>query len=181
MPSAKAPLKILLVGGGTGGPVAPLLAVAQCLRNARSRVEFLFIGTRKGPEQAMVAAANIAFTSIFAGKWRRYFSVKNLLTPFQVIIGFVQALLVLKKNRPVVAFGAGGFVQVPVLYAAWIYRIPVIIHQQDISPGFANAICAPIASLITVSFEESLKEFSQGTGLLSHKSKSKVIVTGNPC
>lgn len=174
-------MNILLVGGGSGGPVAPLLAVAEEIAIFNPRAKFLLVGSNLEPEKIMAAQAKIPFRAIVAGKWRRYFSFANFLTPFQVSAGFIQSLRILKRFRPDCVFGAGSFVQVPLVFAARLLNIPVVLHQQDVSPGLANTLCQFAASRITVTFEESLTDFVQSAGLFYKKKQDKVILTGNPC
>ncbi len=85
-------MKILLVGGGTGGSVSPLLAVAKEIKKQHPKAQFLFVGTKNGPEFDMVSAEQIPFTSVSAGKFRRYFSILNVLTPFLVLAGLLQSI-----------------------------------------------------------------------------------------
>jgi UDP-N-acetylglucosamine--N-acetylmuramyl-(pentapeptide) pyrophosphoryl-undecaprenol N-acetylglucosamine transferase len=174
-------IKILLVGGGTGGPVRPLLAVAAEISAMRPEAEFMLVGTRKGPERAMAEHAGIPFASIPAGKFRRYFSLANFMAPLLVLAGFVKSFLLLKKHRFQVVLGAGGFVQVPLVAAAWFLGIPVVIHQQDVVPGLANRLSQFFASKITVTFEESAYHFHQSLGILLKKpAEDKIVWTGNP-
>jgi len=163
-------LKILLAGGGTMGSVSPLIAVYQEIKAKYPETEFLFIGTKSGPEKEAVESYKIKFTSIASGKLRRYFDWNNLLDPFRVIGGFFQIFFILMRFRPNVVMVAGSFVGVPVAWAAWICRIPVLIHQQDIIAGLANKLMGNIATRITVSFEPSLKDFHP----------RKTVLTGNP-
>ena len=173
-------MRILLAGGGTGGPVVPLLAVYQKIKKDHPEVKFLLIGTNKGPERIFAQHNNLDFQSIPAGKWRRYFSFANFVAPFEVIAGFIKALKIIKEFNPDVVFGAGGYVAVPVMLAAFIKRKKIVIHQQDIRTSLTNKILSPLADKITVSFEWSLKDFYSGSGISSLK-KEKVIWTGNPC
>jgi len=164
--------KILLTGGGTGGPVTPLLALIDSIRNKpelNKNTEFLWIGTEKGVEKEMVLNENLEYKSIKCGKLRRYFSWKNLIDPIFIIYGFFESLFIIKKWNPGIVISAGGFVGVPVVWAAFIMRVPILIHQQDVRPGLANKLIAPLASVITVTFEKSLKDYSK-----------KAIWTGNP-
>jgi len=164
--------KILLTGGGTGGSVMPLLAIIDEIRNLKfeiSEINFLWLGTRKGPERQMVEKANIQFRAIANGKLRRYFSGWNFIDPFLIKIGFWQALFIMLKWRSDLVISAGSFVGVPVVWAAWVLRVPVLIHQQDIRPGLANKLMAPFAKAITVTFEKSLSDYGQ-----------KAVWTGNP-
>ncbi len=173
-------MRILLVGGGSGGPVAPLLAVAEQIKRDHPKAEFLLVGTRTGPERQMAGQANIPFVAIVAGKWRRYFSLANFLTPFFVVAGFFSALKIISNFKPDCVFGAGSFVQVPVVWAARLRGVPVVLHQQDILPGLSNRICQYAAKKITVTFEGSLTDFSSGLGLFYEKNKAKIVLTGNP-
>lgn len=172
-------MKILLVGGGSGGSVSPLLAVAQEVTKTE-KATFLFIGTKYGPEKEMCKQHGIVFESIVAGKWRRYFSLKNIFSPFFILIGLIQSLIKIKKFKPDVVFGCGSFVQVPVVFAAWCFGVPVLIHQQDFYPGLANKISQIFAKKITVTFKDSIQDFSSGSGLFGSKIPEKVIWTGNP-
>lgn len=174
-------MNILLVGGGTAGSVSPLLAVAEEIKLNYPKANFLLVGTKTGPEKTMAESAGLDFVSIPAGKLRRYFSLRNFLVPFLVLAGFFKALKILKKFRPDCVFGAGSFVQVPVVWAAALKKIPVALHQQDVRPSLANNLCQIPAKKITVSFEASLTDFSSGFGLFYKKHRTeKVVLTGNP-
>src|SRR5258706_13029302 len=100
-------MKLLLVGGGSGGSVFPLIAVAAELKNKQPSTRILLVGTAKGPERLMAKAAGIGFVSIPSGKLRRYFSFSNLLSPFFVLAGFTKAFIILKRFKPDCVFGAG--------------------------------------------------------------------------
>jgi UDP-N-acetylglucosamine--N-acetylmuramyl-(pentapeptide) pyrophosphoryl-undecaprenol N-acetylglucosamine transferase len=164
-------MKILLAGGGSGGPVSPLLAVQSYIKAQHPSAKFLFVGTSGGPERAMVSIhdPSIQFKTVPAGKVRRYFSWSNFAAPFQVLAGILKSLYVLAKFKPDVVLGAGGYVSVPVGIAAWILKRKLVIHQQDVEPTMSNQILAPLASKITVSLAASAKDFSR-----------EVVVTGNP-
>lgn len=158
---------IVLSGGGSGGPVTPLLALAPDLHAAG--YELAWVGTTDGVERKMVQEKNIAYQAISAGKFRRYFSVQNFFDAFRVLAGFFESLNYLSKKRPALVMTAGGFVSVPLVWAAWALHIKVIVHQQDIRPGLANRLMAPFADVVTVTFEKSLKDFGK-----------KAVWTGNP-
>jgi len=167
---------ILLTGGGTGGSVSPLLAIVDELKSYKVHkaesnkiFEFLWLGTKKGPEREMVEKENIKFEVICYGKLRRYFSLKNFIDPFLIILGFFQACFIILKTRPSLVMSAGSFVSVPIIWAAWLLGVPILIHQQDVRPGLANKLMAPFANIITVAFKESLNYFGK-----------KAIWTGNP-
>lgn len=181
-------MRLVLSGGGTGGHIIPNIALIHELRERFSagktsapvtaaeagekpELELLYIGGRNGMEQAMIAEIGVPFVAITCGKLRRYFSWKNFVDFFKVPVGIIQSLAILLKFRPDVIFCKGGFVSFPVAVAGWILRIPVVLHESDVSPGLANSLCARFASVICVSFEESKKYFGK---------KKKTVVTGNP-
>jgi UDP-N-acetylglucosamine--N-acetylmuramyl-(pentapeptide) pyrophosphoryl-undecaprenol N-acetylglucosamine transferase len=173
--------KILLTGGGTGGSVTPLLAITEELISdfpaspSQSQVErftvsnFLWLGTRSGVEREMVAKLKIPYQSISYGKLRRYWSWRNFIDPVFILLGFFQSLLILSKWKPNLVVSAGSFISVPVVWAAWVWRIPILIHQQDVRKGFANKLMSPFADVVTVTFEKSLKDYGK-----------KAVWTGNP-
>lgn len=163
-------LRILFVGGGTGGSAAPLLAIAEEIRRNIQNNHMLFVGSRGGPERVLVEEQKIPFLPIHSGKWRRYFSLRNVMDVFSIMVGFFGAVRIIRRFSPSVMVCAGSYVQVPVVWAGWIRRIPIILHQQDVDPGFANRLCASFARHITVTFESSTKHFQS----------KKTTWTGNP-
>lgn len=174
-------MKILLVGGGSGGPVAPLLAVAETIKKQHPRAEFLFVGGKTGPERGMAEAAGIKFVVISSGRLRRYFSLSNFVAPFFTMAGYFQAKKIIQNFKPNCVFGAGSFVQVPVMWAAWRAGVPTVIHQQDVLPSLANKLCAPIAKKITVTFAQSVFDFPASLGIVYKKhAADKIVHTGNP-
>jgi len=174
-------IKIILSGGGTGGSVSPLLAIAQEIKKMKPDADFLFVGTKNGiPERAMIKPLSyIKYQSISSGKLRRYFSLQNFLDLFLILKGFIQSFLVISRFKPKAILSAGAFVSVPLTWAAWILRVPVFIHQQDIRSGLANKLMARISKKITVSFEESLKDFPQIKTTLIGNPVSSQILTGD--
>jgi len=152
-------MKIVLTGGGTLGSVTPLLAWWQHLAELDPKIEVAFLGTIAGPEKELINYYHLPYKGILAGKWRRYFSLLNLIAPLETIAGFFQAYFFFRKFKADVALGAGGFVSLPVMLAAKFNGVKVIIHQLDIRPTFTNKILSIIADRITVTFPESLDDF----------------------
>jgi UDP-N-acetylglucosamine--N-acetylmuramyl-(pentapeptide) pyrophosphoryl-undecaprenol N-acetylglucosamine transferase len=158
--------RILMAGGGSLGPVAPLAAIKEKFPEA----DYLCITTRSGPELAFLKSRGIRTISISAGKLRRYISWKNITDILNFIIGFFQSLYIVANYRPDIILTAGGFVAVPVVLAGRLLGKKIFVHQQDLEMGLANKIMAPFASKITVTFEHQLRMFPAG----------KAIYTGNP-
>lgn len=118
-----------------------------------------YIGEKGGPEEKIAEARGIIFYGIHTGKLRRYFDWRNFVDVLKVPIGFFESLRILKKLNPDLVFAKGGYVSVPVVLAARFLRIPVWLHESDVSPGLANKICSRFAQKIWLSFEESRKFF----------------------
>ncbi|MFA6410356.1 MAG: undecaprenyldiphospho-muramoylpentapeptide beta-N-acetylglucosaminyltransferase [Candidatus Buchananbacteria bacterium] len=163
-------MRIIFSGGGTMGSVSPLIAIFEELKRQNPQAEFLWVATKDGPEKKLISSYQIPIKTISSGKLRRYFSLKNFLDPFLVIAGFFQSLILINKLKPSVVISAGGFVSVPLIWAAWLLRRPTLICQQDVEPGLANKLMAPAANIITVAFEKSLADFSA----------KKTVWVGNP-
>jgi UDP-N-acetylglucosamine--N-acetylmuramyl-(pentapeptide) pyrophosphoryl-undecaprenol N-acetylglucosamine transferase len=148
------PLTVCLTGGGTAGHVTPHFALLPGIRQRGWRV--FYIGSR-GLEQPLVEAQGIEFKAVATGKLRRYLSVKNLVDLFKVGVGCLQAFWILLRRRPDAVFSKGGFVAVPVAWAAWALRIPVVSHESDVTPGLANKLIAPMAKQLLYTFPETAK------------------------
>lgn len=160
--------KIVLTGGGSAGHVMPNLALVSELR--QQGWELFYIGSQTGIERDLLSKTGIPYYAISTGKLRRYLSVKNLSDPFRVVQGLFQATMLLKRLRPDLVFSKGGFVSVPVSVGAWLNRIPVILHESDLTPGLANRLSLPFATRICATFPETMKHLPSGKGVL----------TGNP-
>lgn len=160
--------KIILTGGGTAGHVTPNLALIPSLRELG--YEIRYIGSYEGMERKLIEQADIPYDGISSGKLRRYFDRKNFSDPFRVVKGYTEALKLMKKYRPDVVFSKGGFVAVPVVLAAKHYKIPVIIHESDMTPGLANKLCIPSASKVCCNFPETL----------NYLPAEKAVLTGSP-
>lgn len=160
---------IIFTGGGSSGHVTPNIALIQRCLAAGWRVSY--IGSAKGIERALIAPLAIPYYTVTAGKLRRYFSWRTFLSPFKILWGILQAIVLCWRLRPDVIFSKGGFVAFPVVVGAWLNRIPVVAHESDFSPGLANRLSFPFARRICVTFAEGKKFF---------KASDKVITTGTP-
>lgn len=145
-------MKLVLTGGGTAGHVMPHLAIKEALE--KQGCLLFYIGSN-GIEKEIINREGIQFFTIQTGKLRRYFSWQNFLDIFRVAVGVVQSCLILIYIRPFAVFSKGGFVSVPVCFAAWLLRIPVVAHESDYSPGLANRFISRFAALILYSFPET--------------------------
>ncbi len=142
--------RVLFTGGGTAGHVIPAIPVIR--RLAAAGVDIGFAGSRSGLEEDLLRDEPLRYFAISSGKLRRYFSIENLLDAFRVVLGVLNALVVIARFRPDVVFSKGGFVSFPVVFAAWLWRIPVVAHESDLSPGLANRLSLPFIRTLCVNF-----------------------------
>jgi UDP-N-acetylglucosamine--N-acetylmuramyl-(pentapeptide) pyrophosphoryl-undecaprenol N-acetylglucosamine transferase len=156
----------LLTGGGTLGSVTPLLAIAADLRKRNPGVSLSFIGTPHGPERLLVESQRIPFWQLAAPKLDRHRWWLWPLIPIRFFVSWVNAIRILYVTKPSFVFVAGGYVAVPVAWAAFVLRIPVWVHQLDVLPGLANKLMTLVARKISVSFEETAKYFPARKTLL---------------
>lgn len=145
--------KVVLTGGGTAGHVTPNLALLPTLRQRGFEIEY--VGSLRGIERRLATEAGLPYHAVHTGKLRRYLSLENLLDPFRLLLGIVEAALLLRKLRPNVVFSKGGFVGVPVVVGAWLNRIPVVVHESDLTPGLANKLSFPFARRVCLAFRET--------------------------
>ena len=157
--------RIILTGGGTAGHVTPNLAIAPFLRN--SGYELFYIGSKKGIEKTLAERAGISYTGISSGKLRRYTNLKNVTDMFRVIKGLGDAFAAILRLHPGLVFSKGGFVSVPVVIAAKMLRVKVIIHESDMTPGLANRLSLPFADKVCVNFPETINYVPAGKGILT--------------
>lgn len=170
-------MTIAFTGGGTGGHFYPLIAIAEALRDVAG--ERRLIGPKMyylGPDafdQKALFENDIIYVRVPAGKTRRYHSIRNVTDPFVTFVGILRAASVLYRIYPDVLVSKGGYASVPSVIAAWLLRIPIIIHESDSRPGRANLLAAKFATKIAISFEESAAFFPK-------KVQSKIARTGIP-
>ncbi|HRH24495.1 MAG TPA: glycosyltransferase, partial [Candidatus Paceibacterota bacterium] len=170
-------MKIVFTGGGSGGHFYPLIAVAESVRAiARERrlvSPKLFYIAPSAFDQEALFENEIVFVGCPAGRWRRYFSLQNFTDLFVTASGLVSALFTLFSIYPDVVFSKGGYASVPVVLAARILGIPVIIHESDAKPGRANIMASKFAYRIAVAFDSAIAFFPA-------KVRDRVARTGIP-
>lgn len=161
----KPTLVLGLTGGGTAGHVLPHFAVVTNPDSpiapmvTAGQVSVVYFGGISGMEREIVTRSQSRWTyvPIRTGKLRRYFSWQNLIDPFNILVGFFTAFIMIRRHKIACLFSKGGFVSAPVVWAAWLNRVPVVIHESDATPALATKLTLPFAKRALVSFEETLK------------------------
>lgn len=163
-------IRVLLTGGGTGGHIYPALAIGKGIEE-RTASEFLYVGTRRGLEDDLAAKAGYPFQAVTAEGLTRKISWPLIRAGLKSVKGTFEAWQIIRKFKPDVVVGTGGYVCGPVVLTASMLGIPTLIHEQNAFPGITNKILARYVDKICVTFEESKKYF---------KAKGQIVHTGLP-
>ena len=166
-------MKILLSGGGTGGHVYPAIAIANKIKEENPDAEILFVGTEKGIESEKVPKYGYELKTVTVQGFKRKIDVDNIKRVFKLFKGLEQSRKVVKKFKPDVVIGTGGYVSGPVLFNAAMSKVPTVVHEQNSFPGVTNKILAKMVTRVLTSFEDSHERFPEG-------SRDKLVLTGNP-
>ena len=169
--------KILLTGGGTAGHVTPNIALIPSLK--KLNYEIKYIGSYDGIEKKLIEELDIPYKGISSGKFRRYMSLKNFSDPFRVLKGYREAKKFVKEYKPDVLFSKGGFVRVPVVFACKKYKVPIIIHESDMTPGLANKLSIPYAKTVCHNFPETKNYLPEGKSLLTGSPIRAELLSGD--
>ncbi len=159
-------MRIVLVGGGTGGHFYPLIAIAEALLS-RAKVnqevtpDLYYMGPEPYDEGSLFESG-ITFVYCPAGKVRRYVSVKNVgdmvRTAWGVLVAFWRLLFI----YPDVIMSKGGYTSVPVVIAGWLLRIPIVVHESDAVPGRANKIGVRFAAYVAITYDDTIAHVPEG-------------------
>jgi UDP-N-acetylglucosamine--N-acetylmuramyl-(pentapeptide) pyrophosphoryl-undecaprenol N-acetylglucosamine transferase len=147
---------VLIMAGGTGGHVFPALALARLLR--ASGREVVWLGTRRGLEARVVPEEGIAIEWLSVGGLRGKSVLTLMAAPFRLVYSLFQALRIMRRRRPSVVVGLGGFVTGPAGLAAWLCRRPLVIHEQNAIAGLTNRCLAPLAREVLCGFPGAFPE-----------------------
>jgi UDP-N-acetylglucosamine--N-acetylmuramyl-(pentapeptide) pyrophosphoryl-undecaprenol N-acetylglucosamine transferase len=158
-------MRVVIAGGGTVGHVQPAIALAAALQDE----DVYFIGTLRGAEARLVPAAQLPLDTIDIWGFDRARPLSLLTLGPRVITATRQARSLLGRIKPDVVVGMGGYVSLPVCFAARLAGIPVVVHEQNIVLGLANKICKRFAARVAVSWKDTLR-----TG------GPRAVFTGNP-
>ena len=166
-------MRVLISGGGTGGHVYPAIAIANKIKEENPDVEILFVGTKAGIESEIVPKYGYNLATVTVQGFRRKIDLENVKRVFKLFKGLEESRKVVKKFKPDVVIGTGGYVSGPVLFNSSLNKIPTIIHEQNSFPGVTNKILSKMVTKVLTSFEDSHKRFSPDV-------QHKLFLTGNP-
>lgn len=164
-------MRVIISAGGTGGHIYPALAIANKIKQKDKTAEILYIGTSNRMEKDIVPKAGFDFVGIKIEGLKRSLSLKNIKSAFLFLTGISKCKKIIKKFKPDVVIGVGGYVSAPVVYAAHKLGIKCCIHEQNSSLGMTNKFASNFADKVFVSFKSLEKKMND----------KKYIYTGNPC
>lgn len=164
-------MRILFAGGGTAGHINPAIAVANYVKEKEPNSEFLFVGSESGMESTMVPKQGYDIDFIKIHGFSRKLNFKNIKTAWEILGGIRKSKKIIKKFKPDVVVGTGGYVTGPVLYAASKMKLPTLVHEANAFPGVTVRILSKYVDIVTLSLGEAKKFIP--------KSK-RIEVTGNP-
>jgi UDP-N-acetylglucosamine--N-acetylmuramyl-(pentapeptide) pyrophosphoryl-undecaprenol N-acetylglucosamine transferase len=162
-------VKLLIAGGGTGGHVFPALAIAQEWLSRGNEREVVLVGTQRGIEMKLVPQAGLPLETLRVGGLKGKGGATLLKNLAMLVPAMLDAQRVLRKHKPIAAFGVGGYAAGPMLLAAWLGRVPNVIFEPNAEPGFTNRVLARISKRIATGYEVSAQAWG-----------NKAIVTGCP-
>jgi len=162
--------KIIISGGGTGGHIFPAIAAAQALKRIDETLEIIFVGAKGKIEERKVPEAGFKIELIDIRGFQRKLSIETIKNIFRLIKSLFKARKIIRKFKPDVVVGVGGYASGPVVYVASLKGIPTLIQEQNSYPGITNKILSKKADKICVAYEAVKKYFPQ----------DKIVLTGNP-
>ena len=162
-------MKLLIAGGGTGGHVFPAMAIAREWLSRGIGREVVLVGTQRGIEMRLVPQAGLPLETLRVAGLKGKGGATLLKNLAMLVPAMLDARRVLRKHKPIAAFGVGGYAAGPMLLAAWLGRVPNVIFEPNAEPGFTNKVLARISKRIATGYEISAQAWG-----------NKAIVTGCP-
>jgi len=162
-------VKLLIAGGGTGGHVFPALAIAREWMSRGTDREVVMVGTQRGIEMKLVPAAGLPLETLRVAGLKGMGGATLAKNLAMLGTGLADAFGVLRKHKPIAAFGVGGYAAGPVMLATWLSGIPNVIFEPNAEPGFTNRVLARMSKRIATGYDASGKEW-----------RGKAVVTGCP-
>lgn len=163
-------MRIIVSGGGTGGHIYPAITILRAIQEREPEASFLYVGTGHGLESDIVPKEGIPFATVELQGFERHFTLANLKRAGKAMLGVAKAMGIVKRFRPDVVVGTGGYVCGPVLMAANILHVPTLIQEQNVVPGITNRLLSRFVTKVAAGVPEAVAHFP----------RAKVSCTGNP-
>jgi UDP-N-acetylglucosamine--N-acetylmuramyl-(pentapeptide) pyrophosphoryl-undecaprenol N-acetylglucosamine transferase len=163
-------LKFILSGGGTGGHIYPAIAIANELKSRFPDSEILFVGASDKMEMQKVPQAGYKIEGLWIAGLQRKVTLQNAMFPFKLMSSLWKSRQIIKKFKPDVVIGTGGFASGPLLQVANSFNIPTVLQEQNSFPGITNKLLSKKANAICVAYDNLERFFP----------KDKIVFTGNP-
>jgi UDP-N-acetylglucosamine--N-acetylmuramyl-(pentapeptide) pyrophosphoryl-undecaprenol N-acetylglucosamine transferase len=158
-------MKVTIAGGGTGGHIYPAVAVIECLKDARHKIEISYVGTRRGLEGSIVPGLGYTMRQIVSRPLPPKKSVGFIFSLLCALVGFLQSALMLICERPDVVIGTGGYASGPFILAARLFGVPTLLIEPNSIPGRTTMLMARFVNEVALGFKESVRHFGNGTNL----------------
>jgi len=164
--------KVLIAAGGSGGHIFPAIALARKIREKSSDTEVLFVGGGKTLDRKIFEAESFSYYLLSANKLPYKLALGTFVFLLKLFADLIRSILIIISSKPDAVVGFGGYVSWPVVFAAWMFRIKCMIHEQNVVPGRANKMLFSMVDRICITFDETKKYLGRNT--------KKAVVTGNP-
>jgi UDP-N-acetylglucosamine--N-acetylmuramyl-(pentapeptide) pyrophosphoryl-undecaprenol N-acetylglucosamine transferase len=162
--------RVIISGGGTGGHIFPAIAIADEIKRRNPKVKILFVGAAGKMEMEKVPQAGYKIEGLHIAGFQRKFKLSNFLLPFKILKSLLKARKIIKKFKPDLVIGVGGYASGPTLKMANLIGVPTLIQEQNSFPGKTNRMLAAKAKCICTAYDGMEKYFP----------KTKIVLTGNP-
>jgi UDP-N-acetylglucosamine--N-acetylmuramyl-(pentapeptide) pyrophosphoryl-undecaprenol N-acetylglucosamine transferase len=162
-------MKLLIAGGGTGGHVFPAIAIAREWLSRGNEREVVLVGTQRGIEMKLVPQAGLPLETLRAAGLKGKGGLTLVKNLSMLVPGVLDAFAILRKHKPVAAFGVGGYAAGPMLLASWLRGVPNVIFEPNAEPGFTNKVLVKLSKRIATGYDITAAAWGK-----------KATVTGNP-
>ena len=164
-------MRVLLAGGGTAGHINPAVSIADTIKKKEPDSKFLFVGTKNGMESKLVPKSGYDIEFIQVSGFKRKLTPKNIMAVLKAFRAVGRCKSIIKKFKPDVVIGTGGYVSGPLLLAATKLKVPALIHEQNVFAGLTSKMLSDKVDTVCISFEESRSRFEKA---------KNIVLTGNP-
>jgi len=163
-------MRVMVTGGGTGGHISPAVAIIEELQKRDPQLDLVWVGRKGGLEESVCGSKAIPFRAVSVAPWPRKGVFRRMWTAGKLARGLLRSVLLLRKFRPQVVLGVGGYVSLPLMWTAQRRGVPTVLHEQNRLLGMANRVLAPRAQRVFLSYADTVGEYP----------KERARVVGNP-